>query len=214
MTDIQKIISLYNSRKTIIKLLSSLDYNVDDYKDFSINEIDAMSNNSQLDMLLCKKMIGVEKEKKVYVKYYNIVGHKQITKNVIDATIDDLFSIEKILTNDDTLIIIMDDEPNDSNIARMNYLYDHDGKFVVMHNIKRLQYDITEHSLVPKMTILTVDETELLMKEKNLTTLSQLPEISRFDPHALALCVRPQQVCKIERSSATALKCIYYRVCV
>ena len=214
MTDIQKIISLYNSRKTIIKLLSSLDYNVDDYKDFSINEIDAMSNNSQLDMLLCKKMIGVEKEKKVYVKYYNIVGHKQITKNVIDATIDDLFSIEKILTNDDTLIIIMDDEPNDSNIARMNYLYDHDGKFVVMHNIKRLQYDITEHSLVPKMTILTVDETKLLMKEKNLTTLSQLPEISRFDPHALALCVRPQQVCKIERSSATALKCIYYRVCV
>lgn len=214
MTDIQKIISLYNSRKTIIKLLSSLDYNVDDYKDFSINEIDAMSNNSQLDMLLCKKMIGVEKEKKVYVKYYNIVGHKQITKNVIDATIDDLFSIEKILTNDDTLIIIMDDEPNDSNIARMNYLYDHDGKFVVMHNIKRLQYDITEHSLVPKMTILTDDETKLLMKEKNLTTLSQLPEISRFDPHALALCVRPQQVCKIERSSATALKCIYYRVCV
>ncbi len=214
MTDIQKIISLYNSRKTIIKLLSSLDYNVDDYKDFSINEIDAMSNNSQLDMLLCKKMIGVEKEKKVYVKYYNIVGHKQITKNVIDATIDDLFSIEKILTNDDTLIIIMDDEPNDSNIARMNYLYDHDKKFVVMHNIKRLQYDITEHSLVPKMTILTVKETELLMKEKNLTTLSQLPEISRFDPHALALCVRPQQVCKIERSSATALKCIYYRVCV
>lgn len=213
MTDIQKIISLYNSRKTIIKLLSSLDYNVDDYKDFSINEIDAMSNNSQLDMLLCKKMIGVE-EKKVYVKYYNIVGHKQITKNVIDATIDDLFRIEEILTNDDTLIIIMDDEPNDSNIARMNYLYDHDGKFVVMHNIKRLQYDITEHSLVPKMTILTDDETALLMKEKNLTTLSQLPEISRFDPHALALCVRPKQVCKIERSSATALKCIYYRVCV
>jgi DNA-directed RNA polymerase subunit H (RpoH/RPB5) len=214
MTDIQKIISLYNSRKTIIKLLSSLDYNVDDYKDFSINEIDAMSNNSQLDMLLCKKMIGVEKEKKVYVKYYNIVGHKQITKNVIDATIDDLFRIEKILTNDDTLIIIMDDEPNDSNIARMNYLYDHDKKFVVMHNIKRLQYDITEHSLVPKMTILTNEETALLMKEKNLTTLSQLPEISRFDPHALALCVRPKQVCKIERSSATALKCIYYRVCV
>jgi DNA-directed RNA polymerase subunit H (RpoH/RPB5) len=214
MTDIQKIISLYNSRKTIIKLLSSLDYNVDDYKDFSINEIDAMSNNSQLDMLLCKKMIGVEKEKKVYVKYYNIVGHKQITKNVIDSTIDDLFRIEEILTNDDTLIIIMDDEPNDSNIARMNYLYDHDGKFVVMHNIKRLQYDITEHSLVPKMTILTNEETALLMKEKNLTTLSQLPEISRFDPHALALCVRPKQVCKIERSSATALKCIYYRVCV
>ncbi len=208
MTDIQKIISLYNSRKTIIKLLSSLDYNVEDYKEFSINEIDAMSNNNQLDMFFSKDV------RKVYVKYYNTDKQKQVTKAILDSTIDDLFRIEKILTNDDTLIIIMDDEPNDSNISRMNYLYDHDGKFVVMHNIKRLQYDITEHSLVPKMTILTDDETKLLMKEKNLTTLSQLPEISRFDPHALALCVRPQQVCKIERSSATALKCIYYRVCV
>ena len=208
MTDIQKIISLYNSRKTIIKLLSSLDYNVEDYKEFSINEIDAMSNNNQLDMFFSKDV------RKVYVKYYNTDKQKQVTKAILDSTIDDLFRIEKILTNDDTLIIIMDDEPNDSNISRMNYLYDHDGKFVVMHNIKRLQYDITEHSLVPKMTILTIEETASLMKEKNLTTLSQLPEISRFDPHALALCVRPNQVCKIERSSATALKCIYYRVCV
>ena len=225
MTDIQKIISLYNSRKTIIKLLSSLDYDVSDYKDFSINEIDAMSNNSQLDMLLNKKTPkknpNNEREnetidiyEKVYVKYYNTDKQKQLTKVILDSTIEDLFRIEKILTNDDTLIIIMDDEPNDSNISRMNYLYEHDGKFVVMHNIKRLQYDLTEHSLVPKMTILTIEETASFMKEKNLTTLSQLPEISRYDPHALALCVRPKQVCKIERSSATALKCIYYRVCV
>ena len=208
MTDIQKIISLYNSRKTIIKLLSSLEYDVSDYKDFSINEIDAMCNNAQLDMLLNKK-----NTRKVYVKYH-FDKQKQIPKGVLDATIEDLFTIEEILTKDDILIIIMDDEPNDSNIARMNYLYDHDGIFVVMHNIKRLQYDLTEHSLVPKMTILTIEETASLMKEKNITSLSQFPEISRYDPHALALCVRPKQVCKIERSSATALKCIYYRVCV
>ena len=134
MTDIQKIISLYNSRKTIIKLLSSLDYDVSDYKDFSINEIDAMSNNSQLDMLLNKKTPkknpNNEREnetidiyEKVYVKYYNTDKQKQLTKVILDSTIEDLFRIEKILTNDDTLIIIMDDEPNDSNISRMNYLY-------------------------------------------------------------------------------------------
>ncbi len=208
MTDIQKIISLYNSRKTIIKLLSSLDYDVSDYKDFSINEIDAMSNNLQLDMLLNKK-----DTRKVYVKYH-LDKQKQISKGILDDTIEDLFKIEKILTKEDVLIIVMDDEPNESNISRMNYLYDHDGIFVVIHNIKRLQYNLTEHSLVPKMTILTIEETASLMKEKNITSLSQLPEISRYDPHALALCVRPKQVCKIERSSATALKCIYYRVCV
>ena len=178
MTDIQKIISLYNSRKTIIKLLSSLDYDVSDYKDFSINEIDAMSNNLQLDMLLNKK-----DTRKVYVKYH-LDKQKQISKGILDDTIEDLFKIEKILTKEDVLIIVMDDEPNESNISRMNYLYDHDGIFVVIHNIKRLQYNLTEHSLVPKMTILTIEETASLMKEKNITSLSQLPEISRYDPHA------------------------------
>jgi DNA-directed RNA polymerase subunit H (RpoH/RPB5) len=211
MSDIQKIICLYKSRKTIIKLLQSLDYEVQDYIDFSINEIDAMNKNDQLDMLVTQKM---NPNKKVYVKYHLPEKQKQISKTVLDDTIDDLYRTEKTLTTDDSLIIIMDDEPNDSNISRMNYLYDHDGYFVVMHNIKRLQYNITEHSLVPKMTVLSSEEVITLMKEKNLANLSQIPEISRYDPHALALCVRPNQVCRIERTSATALKCVYYRVCV
>ena len=211
MSDIQKIICLYNSRKTIINLLSQLNYETNDYCDFSINEIDAMNKNDQLDMLITHKM---DSTKKVYVKFHLPEKQKQMSKVVLDDTIDDLFRIENTLTKSDTLIIVMDDEPNDSNISRMNYLYDHDGIFVVMHNIKRLQYNITEHSLVPKMTVLSIDETAILMKNKNIISLSQLPEISRYDPHALALCVRPNQVCVIERSSATALKCLYYRVCV
>jgi DNA-directed RNA polymerase subunit H (RpoH/RPB5) len=108
----------------------------------------------------------------------------------------------------------MDDEPNDANIIRMNYLYDHLGYFIVIHNIKRLQFNISNHQLVPKMTILSQEETDFLMKEKKITDLSQLPEISRYDPQALSLCLRPKQVCKIERDSVTALKCNYYRVCV
>ena len=43
---------------------------------------------------------------------------------------------------------------------------------------------------------------------------SQLPEISRFDPHALVVGVRPGNICLIQRSSLTALKTNYYRVCV
>jgi DNA-directed RNA polymerase subunit H (RpoH/RPB5) len=210
MSDIQKIISLYNSRKTIIKLLKSLDYLVDDYIEFSINEIDAMNKNEQLDMLILQK----DTDNKVYVKFHLPDKQKQISKTVLDDTIDDLFRSDKTLTKDDTLIIIMDDEPNDSNISRMNYLYDRDEIFVVMHNIKRLQYNITEHSMVPKMTVLSTKETVSLMQNKNVLSLSQFPEISRYDPHALALCVRPNQVCLIQRSSATALQCDYYRVCV
>ena len=108
----------------------------------------------------------------------------------------------------------MDEEPNESNITKMDFLYEHDGCFIVMHNIKRLQFNILNHQLVPKMTVLTEEEVNILMIEKKIQKLSQLPEISRYDPQALAMCLRPNQVCKIERNSVTALNCIYYRVCV
>lgn len=210
MSDTRKIICLFNSRNTIIELLSNLKYVVNDYQDFSINEIDAMKRNDQLDMLIHH----ATSKRKVYVKYHLPEKQKQISKLILDDIIDDLFNVENILTKDDTLIIIMDEEPNDSNISKMNYLHDHDKVFIVMHNIKRLQFNILKHNLVPKMTILNKAEAEELMKTKKITNLSQLPEISRYDPQALAVCLRPKEICKIERESMTALICTYYRVCV
>ena len=210
MSITQKITTLYKSRKTIIDLLLNLNYDVSDYIVFSINEIDTMNQTDQLDMLIHHQTNG----KKVYVKYYLPEKQKQISRLVLDEIIDDLFHVENILTKEDTLIIIMDEEPNESNIIKMNFLYDHDGFFIVMHNIKRLQYNILNHILVPKMTILTEAENIHLMLEKKISSVSQLPEISRYDAQALAMCLRPNQICKIERSSVTALNCIYYRVCV
>jgi DNA-directed RNA polymerase subunit H (RpoH/RPB5) len=68
--------------------------------------------------------------------------------------------------------------------------------------------------LVPSAQILKDDEIESLKIQYNLKTLMDLPEISRFDPQALALCLRPKQVIKIDRKSDTALEYNYYRVCV
>jgi DNA-directed RNA polymerase subunit H (RpoH/RPB5) len=118
------------------------------------------------------------------------------------------------LTKNDTLIIIVDDEPNDTIITKVKYLYDHDGIFVAIHNIKRLQFNILSHKLVPLCEILSEKEKEELKMTLNIKDLSQLPEISRFDPQSLAICLRPGEVCKFVRDSATSMKNIYYRVCV
>jgi DNA-directed RNA polymerase subunit H (RpoH/RPB5) len=96
----------------------------------------------------------------------------------------------------------------------VNYLYDHDGIFVVIHNISRLQFNILEHSLVPPIKILSEGETAKILKTYNLKDTTQLPEISRFDAQALAISMRPGQVCEIERKSVTVMKYNYYRVCV
>ena len=206
-TTSNRILSIFKSRSTLLELLEYQDYNIDDYKGFSINEIDAMFSNDQLDMLLTN-----ESGNKTYVKYY--LTNKQIKPQTLDDIIEDLYSIENILTKKDALIIVIEDEPNDTIITKIKYLYDHDGIFVVIHNIKRLQFNILNHRLVPECSILNEKEIEELKVKYNIKELKQLPEISRFDPQALAMCMRPGNVCKFERDSATAMKYNYYRICI
>jgi len=202
-----KILSIYNSRNNVLEILSELKYDINDYKAFNINEIDAMYNNNQLDMIL-----NHNDGRKIFIKYY--LKSKQMKKNDLDDIIEDLYQIENILEKKDTLIIITEDEPNETITAKVKYLFDQDNIFIVMHNIKRLQFNILKHTLVPTCSILNQVDTENLKKTYNLKTLSQLPEISRFDPQALAICLRPGEVCKYERKSVTAMNTIYYRICV
>ena len=133
---------------------------------------------------------------------------------MLDDLIEELYNIENVLEKKDTLIIITEDEPNDSIVSKLKYVYDHDDIFVVIHNIHRLQFNILQHNLVPKCNILSEEDENNLMVELKIKTKKQLPEISRFDPQALALCLRPGNIAKFTRKSITALETLYYRVCV
>jgi DNA-directed RNA polymerase subunit H (RpoH/RPB5) len=206
-----RIINIYKSRNVILEQMKLQGYNVEDYLKFSVNEVDAMLSNSQLDMLLVN-----EDGRKAYIKYYFTLKQttKQIKKEILDNVIEDLFVIDDVLTKKDTLIVIIDDEPNDTILARIRYLYEHDGIFVIIHNIHRLQSNILDHVLVPFMKVLDdTEETEFIQKYQ-IKYKNQLPEISRFDPQALVVGVRPGQICRIQRPSTTAVLSNYYRVCV
>ena len=203
-----KILKIYKSRKTIIEILKTLQYSVEDYSEFSINEIDAMVSNDQLDMLLENPV----SKRKAYIKYFTNI--KSIRKENLDRLIEDLYILENVLDKNDILIIITNEEPNSTIKEKMKYLYDHDGIFTVMHNIERLQFNILNHTLVPKSVILDETQIEELLKKYNLKDRTLLPDISRFDPLALAICLKPGEVCQFERKSNTAVINYYYRVCV
>jgi DNA-directed RNA polymerase subunit H (RpoH/RPB5) len=208
MSNSNRILTLYKSRNTILELLDDLEYETKEDAGFSINEIDTMYVKQTLDLLLTHRTNG----KKVYVKYY--LDAKQIRPANLDNIIEDLYVIDNVLTNADTLIIITEDEPNDTIVNRLKYLYDHDGKFVVIHSIKRLQFNILNHKLVPPTEIIDANEIDAMKTKYNIKNVQQLPEISRFDPLALAMCMRPGEICKIHRNSATALSYDYYRICI
>jgi DNA-directed RNA polymerase subunit H (RpoH/RPB5) len=220
------IISIYNSRKTILEILNESHLennpleNIYNYENFNINEVEAMAKNNQLDMLFTRDPKSPVSHS-IYVKY---LLHKTSNRGpAIDNLVEELYEIEGVLTKDDTLMVIINDEPNDSLITKLCHIYDSRGIFIVVHNIKRLQRNILKHSLVPKHTVMydkilkegeTMSDLEKLKQQYNLKSMNQLPEISRFDPVALLIELRPGQVCKIERDSVTSVDSVYYRVCV
>lgn len=209
MTSNNFILKVSNSRKNILDILQDFQgYNVDDYRDFSLSEIDAMYVNNQLDMLVSHK----DEEKKTYVKYHLI--NKPIRQPNIDEFVDDLFYIENVLNQNDTLIIILIDQPNENVINYTKHIYSKQGIFVVFHTIDRLQVNILRHTLVPKMFILDEKERDEIKQKLNLKEFSQLPEISRFDAQAIAMSMRPGDIGEFIRSSVTALEYSYYRICI
>ena len=84
------ISQIYNSRKTILELMDKQGYNINDYANFSINEVNTMKQNNQLDMLLEIRDDKVNNEnlkRKIYIRYYLTV--RPAPKN-IQEMIDDL----------------------------------------------------------------------------------------------------------------------------
>jgi DNA-directed RNA polymerase subunit H len=208
------ISSVYKSRKILLQLMKLQGYNVDDYENFSISEISIMSTNKQLDIFLEKKSNDefTTSSNKIYIcyNYYSQFN----TKNIND-TIKDLYEgDDPKLGSDDTLLFITKEDPNETIVNNLIHIWEMTRKFVTVISIKRLQFNILEHSLVPPHRVLSKEETASVMKKYNIDKLSQFPEISRFDPVASVIGIKPNEICEIKRPSKTSINANYYRICV
>jgi DNA-directed RNA polymerase subunit H (RpoH/RPB5) len=200
---------IFNSRKILLDLMGKQGYNINDYANFSINEVNSMKQNNQLDMLLETSDDKVEK-KKIYIRYY--LASRPAPKN-IQEMIDDLFVLTETLKKTDSLFIIIKDEPNETLMNEIKHIWEADGIFIVIESIKRLQFNILEHTLVPPHRVLIESEVDIIMKRYNIVSKTQFPNISRFDPVARVIGLRPGQVCEIIRPSKTSIESKYYRIC-
>ena len=207
------ITSVFKSRQNLLKLLTTQGYDVGDYEEFSVNEVHVMYNNSQLDMLMSTESEegeNSENSKKVYVKYHLA---KTLRRENINDYIDDLYNLEQVLSKNDTLIIVIKQEPHEPLLNILKHIWEQEGIFIMIYNLERLQFNILEHAYVPKHVILTQEEADNMKKRYNIINDAELPEISRFDPVAQASGMRPGQLCKIIRPSKTAITADYYRIC-
>lgn len=197
---------IYKSRNIILDLLKKRGFNTNDYEGFSINEVHIMNTNKQLDLLLTNP----NTDRKVYVNYRHT---KKISPSIIHEMVDDLFNVEEILDKNDELIIITKDKANDTTIKLLKHLYDTEGIFINVYNIDNYLFNILNHTLVHPHRVLNKSEEKEIFRKYNLTKRDEVPEISRFDPVAIAIGLRPNELCEITRPSTSAITSMYYRIC-
>ena len=197
---------IYTSRNIILDLAEKRGFDTSNYSGFTINEVQSMCMNRCLDMLLENK----NTKKKIYYKYhiYTKIRHQQVWDYL-----EELYNVTNTLSKGDDLIIVVKDRPNDGQVKLMKSIWNREDIYVNIIDLHNYLFNVLEHELVPPHEVLSEDEKKEVMKEYNLIKESQFPEISRFDPVAQAIGLRPTELCKIIRSSPTAIQTDYYRLC-
>jgi DNA-directed RNA polymerase I, II, and III subunit RPABC1 len=126
--------------------------------------------------------------------------------------------IKKLLEEDvekdnvyDLYILVLSDNPTANNMKAL-----HDIKVQMeIHLVKRLMFNITKHTLVPKHEVIrdkaVIDD---IIDSYKLKTRYQLPIILKNDPIAKYYGMKSGDVVKITRVSESAGEYIVYRCCV
>jgi DNA-directed RNA polymerase subunit H (RpoH/RPB5) len=161
--------------------------------------------------MLLEKKVNEITTKKIYICYFLA---KTLRPQNVQEMIDDLFNLEETLSKNDILMIIIKDDINETLTNLLKHIWEQDEFLIIIQSIKKLQFNILEHSLVPEHRVLNNDEVDVIKRKYNIIDNSQFPEISRFDPVAQVIGIRPGEVCEIIRPSKTAIKGYYYRICV
>ena len=204
---------LYKSRNNMMYYLKEMGYDCSSFEYFSMEELDILQKNDGLDFMVVK---GTEK---CYVRYMTEDANTKnpansVKKLNISNIIEDMFMQDGILTEKDTLVLITNDYSVDSIHKALKNIWELKHLYVVLFDLKQLQLNVLKHKLVPKHVKLNDTEKIELYKTLNVEEDSQLPEISRFDPVAKTLFLRPGEVCRITRFDKISFTNDYYRVCV
>lgn len=145
----------------------------------------------------------------IYRTFYRInkTNLENNTKNVVSD----------LKENDFIILVVSDEYSLDTMHSYLKYEYDclnSESPYIHIFNLNSLQFKILDHKFVPKHIVLNETEKEEFYKKYNIKSDSQIPEISRFDPVANAIFLKPGQICKILRYDKTSFVNEYYRICI
>jgi hypothetical protein len=123
--------AVYKSRSILLEQMNTQGYDVSDYNGFSVNEVNTMKTNNQLDMILEKldEDPSTKTKGKIYIRYYLA---KSLRPGNLQEMIDDLFVVEEVLKKTDTLLIVVKDEVNDTLLNTLKHIWEQDKIFIII----------------------------------------------------------------------------------
>jgi DNA-directed RNA polymerase I, II, and III subunit RPABC1 len=111
----------------------------------------------------------------------------------------------------DIIFLVVREKVSESNAKLINAL----ALPIQTWELKKLQFNITKHVLVPKHEVIRDDnEISLIVERYSLKNKHQLPHILKNDPMSRYLGLKGGEVVKITRPSPTAGEYILYRCCL
>lgn len=224
---------IFKSRSVILDMLELRNYNVESYRNYTINEIDIMVRNTAikpgsepeaLDLMLEK-----EGGSKVYLKYMlnsklRLQAITSVIRDIVpsfDTDMEDVYNFGEemedtgLLKDGDELILIIQDRMSNSEVIEeyLSRFYQKTNIFIQVFWLDCLQVKIIEHEYVPEHRIIDEDEKNSLLITYNITSFNQLPIILVNDPVAKFIGMRKGDVCEISRPSETSGQYVAYRYC-
>jgi len=219
---------LYTARATLLSQLASLGHMVEYLQSVSPGEVDRQFQDKELNFVVSGMTPGAHAGMgDVHVRFHI---DKALRQGHIETLTKEIESMDKFgdksgfLPERDTVVVVSKDMPNDSVKAAVSSAWIQKGIYIVVRGLAELQFNVLTHAKVPPhyklkgpedYTITDPKVQELIKKlfDADGKGKANLPGMSRFDPVAKAILMRPGDVCQILRPSENAGYYYYYRRC-
>lgn len=199
-----------NKKNKIIKSIKNLLYNLEK-ANYKVNEkeeiFNRVSNYSETDPdILNFKATNGEIAGHIIYRTMSRINKNNLESNTVNVVSD-------LKENDFIILVVNDDYSLDTLQSFLKY-ESKISHYIHIFNLNSLQFKILEHKFVPEHIVLNDIEKQEFYEKYNINSETQIPEISRFDPVANAIFLKPGQICKILRYDKTSFVNEYYRICI
>ena len=137
-----------------------------------------------------------------------------INEKKLEERIQKYFADKDDTSKYNLILIIMNKDTENILQNKAYQLYQTYKYFTQIFFIDILQNNIVDHSFVPKHILLDKETENAVLKKYVIDSKRKLPYITKYDPMAKYIGMKPGNLCKIIRKSCTAGEYVSYRYCV